>query len=123
MKRCSELSKKNEHARVRFQQNELSAVAPEGIVIPAYKHAVLQDGEPMVQETSSPSALVSAGQEFNPDEVSTALYVRAGSIDSSCLSASSAYVDWEALDKNEEQEQKDEGFDDVSLCLESLTIW
>ena len=119
--RSSEPSKKNEHARVRFQQNELSAAAPEGIVIPAHKHAVIQDGETMAQETPPSSALVSAGQEFNPDQLSTALHVRTGSIDSSCSSASSAHVDWEVLDKNEEQEQKDEGSDDVSLCLESLT--
>lgn len=109
-----EPGRKNEHTRVRFEEN---AVAPEGIVIPGRKHTVLHDGEPMAQGTPPLSALTSAGQEFNPEHLSSALHVRTGSIDSSCSSASSAHVDWEVLDKNEKQEQKDEGSDDVSQGL------
>ncbi|MCJ1244825.1 hypothetical protein MMC30_002026 [Trapelia coarctata] len=112
-----EPSKKSEHTRVRFEENELSAVAPEEIIIPGHKHAVLHDGEPMAQDTPPLSALTSAGQAFNPDQLSSALHVRTGSIDSSCSSASSAHVDWEVLDKNEEQEQKDEGSDDSTAFL------
>jgi len=118
----TEPNKKNEHTRVRFEGNEISAsaAASETTVVPTRG-----DEEPMAQDTPPLPALSSgpsAGEEFHPELPPSALHLRTGSIDSTCSSASSAHVDWEVLDKNEEQEQKDEGSDDVSPWVWKTTV-
>lgn len=111
-------NKKAEHTRVRSDENEPSGVAPEEVVVLGHEDAALRDGEESMPKNARPASVPAsgtiAGSELHPEKGSKTLHVRTGSIDSNCSSASSAHVDWEVLDKNEEQEQKDEGSDDVS---------
>lgn len=116
----AEANKKNEHTRVRFEENETSTATSETTVVPTggNEEPVAQGTPPLTALSSGPSA----GEEFHPEQLSGALHLRTGSIASTCSSASSAHVDWEVLDKNEEQEQKDESSDDVRPWVWKTTV-
>ncbi|MCJ1390403.1 ecotropic viral integration site [Xylographa bjoerkii] len=71
-----------------------------------------------LQSVRSPSAstLASSAAEDSAEQGSSYLHIRTGSIDSSS-SGESAHVDWEELDKNEKEKQKDECSDDSTAFL------
>ncbi|MCJ1284624.1 hypothetical protein MMC26_003958 [Xylographa opegraphella] len=70
-----------------------------------------------LQSHRSPSvSTLASGINEESDETSNYLHMRTGSIDS-YSSGESAHVDWEELDKNEKEEQKDECSDDSTAFL------
>ena len=66
-----------------------------------------------LRPASNSTLASSASEDSSSEQGSSFLHIRTGSLDS-CSSGESAHVDWEELDKNEKEEQKDECSDDVS---------
>jgi hypothetical protein len=104
-----EPTQKLEPSRVRFEDDEEQvSVGPKEHTIESRELEAPLDADKAVSyNCSSPTESV---VELESDD--TPVHVRTGSIDSS-VSDSSTHVDWEVLDKNEEQKQRDEGSDAV----------
>lgn len=114
-----DIARNNQHAGVRRASNlpEEAALEKEGSIIYEDEDITLHSmsDTQTLHPPRSPSAstIDSISTHGSASEHgSSFLHIRTGSIESSS-SGESAHVDWEELDKNEKEEQKDECSDDV----------